>query len=685
MARLLLLLTLCLLVAWPLPGIARPNGHPRAGGWLGLALQAWQVGDRAALQHVADNGQAEIEGTLSDGRWRLQLHVIKGLDADSIDARTIASVGGTIAVRGIDVLDVWLPLRQVGALLDAMPAIAFAQLPWRPTLLTGPKTSEGSVQLRAGPQFACLAAEASGVTVAVLDSGFDGLDKSVESGEVPHLKGKLLKGGGSHGTMCSEVVADMAPKADIYPYAANSFAELQLFVKQITSKGNPNAIAVVSHSVIWLGMSFGRHEGKLCELTDLVREAGVAWVSASGNSGSGEFYKGVWADFDNDQKHEFSLSNELLQFNQGGGGQIQMTLDWDDYTDRNVNLDLYLSHLEDGKWVAVTESKNKAGPFVAPIEQILVPNAKGGVYGLEVVAVGKVPKGMKLRIVSMGSGTGPLSVWHKNGNVYDPASCNGVLTVGGIYQGQYATGPLEGYSSYGPTPDKRIKPEVMAPTGVSTSFGAFFGTSAACPHAAGALATWIAATGQAPLVAAENLRKAAIPMGETTPDEAYGWGRIALPAVDLGWQCTAADLPAGATCVTACNSVGTHSCGPACHFTACAPPGESCTQKDDNCDGATDEGLVGCVAPAAADAGSGAEQVADTATAEPDSDALAIAVDAAATDAAKAAAPATPKPTSGCQTATGGRPQNLGWLGALLALAAVRGRRSRDDTGKRQP
>ena len=47
---------------------------------------------------------------------------------------------------------------------------------------------------------------------------------------------------------------------------------------------------------------------------------------------------------------------------------------------------------------------------------------------------------------------------------------------------------IRSYSSRGPTRDGRIKPDIIAPDGVATSFGAFFGTSASCPHVAGAAA-----------------------------------------------------------------------------------------------------------------------------------------------------------------------------------------------------
>lgn len=663
-------LGLCLCLGVP------AQAHPRIGGWLDPVLQAWRGGDARALQLAADNGRAIVQGDPWTAPWRLQLHLQAGLDGQVWNDAPLRALGGQVAQRGSDLVDVWLRLADVAALVAAAPEVAFVQLPWRANELAGPKMSEGATQIRTGPQFACLAADGTGTVVAVLDGGFDGLDKSVQTGEVPNLLGPVLSGGGGHGTMCAEVVADMAPGAKILPVSATTFADLQYFINQITKKGNPNAISLVSHSVIWLGHSFGRHDGKLCQMMDQVREKGVAWVSASGNSGNGEFYKAIWSDSDKDNLHEFGPGETRLQFQQWGGN-IQMTMDWDDYDTRTVNLDLYLQRKEGNEWVDVTSSKLKTGPYVAPLEQVVVQNAKSGVYGLQVRAVGKVPNGLRLRIVAMGGGAGKFSVWHKNGNVYDPASCDGVLTVGAIYQGHYAKGPLEAYSSYGPTPDKRIKPDVMAPTGVSTSLGAFFGTSAACPHAAGALATWISATKQKPLEAMASLRKAAIPMGVAFPDEAYGWGRVALPPVDLGWDCTASELPAGATCATACATLGTHSCTATCRFTACAPPAEKCNLKDDDCDGATDEDLAGCAAPAQKEDVHSASQtdLAGDAQAEavaaPPGDG-GVSLDAAADSGAPASAPPTTVDGGcGAQRTPAGA---LGLFGVLAAWLTLRRR-----------
>ena len=342
--------------------------------------------------------------------------------------------------------------------------------------------------VEAPEELTCVGNTGKGVTVAVIDGGFEKLDKSIEKGEVKEISGNYSLKGGTHGTMCVEVVADMAPGANIRAISANSYAVMQQFKAEM-KMGNPNKVDIVSHSVIWLGMSFGRHGGPACEVTDMARAQGVVWVNASGNSGNGNFHRGIWTDSDGDKKHEFSPGEPTLKFKQNwGGGQIKLTLDWDDYKARKVDLDLYVFRQnKDGFLEEVGESR-KQGPYTPPVEQVIINKPGNGVFAVVLVANTPVPKGMAYRMANLGGGAGSFSIWHKSGNVYDPGSCEGVLTVGAIHHSRYKEGPQEAYSSFGPTIDGRLKPEVMAPTGVATSVGNFGGTSCACPHAAGALA-----------------------------------------------------------------------------------------------------------------------------------------------------------------------------------------------------
>ncbi|MGB7291459.1 MAG: S8 family serine peptidase [Thermodesulfobacteriota bacterium] len=100
------------------------------------------------------------------------------------------------------------------------------------------------------------------------------------------------------------------------------------------------------------------------------------------------------------------------------------------------------------------------------------------------------------------------------------------------------------YSSRGPTNDGRIKPELVAPDGVTTTvpgFIPFFGTSAAAPHAAGVAALILEAEENLPMAksgsmltnqklspseVSDVLRNSAVDLGPPGTDNTFGSGRI---------------------------------------------------------------------------------------------------------------------------------------------------------------
>jgi subtilisin family serine protease len=121
----------------------------------------------------------------------------------------------------------------------------------------------------------------------------------------------------------------------------------------------------------------------------------------------------------------------------------------------------------------------------------------------------------------------PLYVWtsgymdpgfaNPDGSVSVPADARAAVAVGSVAIDSLEVEP---YSSRGPTNDGRIKPELVAPDGVSTeAYGelAFYGTSAAAPHVAGAAALILAAE---PGLTAFELRDRLLAATPRTPEEA---------------------------------------------------------------------------------------------------------------------------------------------------------------------
>ncbi len=568
--------------------VSPASAHPRVGGHLALALEAIAKHDFVASQQQLTNGLAKFDGNLLE----VQLHMQDGLAADDFPIASVGRFGGRPGAIGTDLVNVWIALDQIENYVAATPQIAYAQMPARPVPMVGPVMSQGASYLR-NSAVLCLADAGTGTTIAVLDEGFEHLDASIAAGELPHMLSKVEQTGGAHGTMCAETIADVAPGVALVPVRAGSLAEAQAFAKILTTKGNPQHISIVSHSVGWFGQSFGRHDGALCKIVDQARSAGIAWVNASGNNSGGGFFSGIYADKDGDGKSDFQPDVNQLQFTQYGGQKIWIVLDWDDYSTHKVDLNLRLFHKQQGKdvWDEVASSLIVQNKFQLPVEAIVLQNVQGGAYGIVVESASGGKVSVPMRIVNLGYGAGSLSVHNNNGNVYDPGSCNGVLTVGAVRHGQYKEGPIEGYSSYGPTADGRQKPEVVAPTGTSTSMGDFYGTSCACPHAAGVVALYATALGQRPIDVIDKIIADAVGMGDNRPDQIYGYGRLELAPKSLNWQCDPAIAKGAVTCATSCGTEGIRSCGSQCRWSACTPPKEVCNGRDDDCNGLKDEGF----------------------------------------------------------------------------------------------
>ena len=109
------------------------------------------------------------------------------------------------------------------------------------------------------------------------------------------------------------------------------------------------------------------------------------------------------------------------------------------------------------------------------------------------------------------------------------------MSVGAIYHRNWNAGRIEDYSSRGPTADGRIKPELVAPTGVSTVSHApyvFDGTSFAAPHVAGAAALIKSANPSYSRRQLWNaLVAATVDIGPRGRDNDSGYGKLVLPTM----------------------------------------------------------------------------------------------------------------------------------------------------------
>ncbi len=115
------------------------------------------------------------------------------------------------------------------------------------------------------------------------------------------------------------------------------------------------------------------------------------------------------------------------------------------------------------------------------------------------------------------------------------------MSVGAVHFNFYDLGIVADYSSRGPTTDGRFKPELVAPSGVSTvsygeseDFYGYSGTSAAAPHVTGAAALIKSAN---PSFSRDDLWDALIAatvdIDAIGRDNNSGYGKLVLPVMQI--------------------------------------------------------------------------------------------------------------------------------------------------------
>ena len=450
----------------------------------------------------------------------------------AIDLAALRALGGRIVSQCKGLTKAWLPLDRLGKVAN-LPGVSFIRRPHMPIPLGEPNqpfVSEG-VTLLGGTLFHSKGVQGEGVKIAVIDVGFSSLSYAKEAGEFPagtigwtrDYTGDGLETGGPHGTAVAEIVHDVAPKAILYLAKIGDEVDLGQAVDDCIQEG----IDIIVHSVGWTNTNFGDGTGVIAQITKRASAAGILWVNAAGNHAQ-RHWIGEARDKDRDGWVEFAPGLETLEVRVDYPSEVQVSLTWDEWPHAITDFDLFLV---DQHGSVVASSQNRQTGWEEPTEDLRY-QADPGLYGLKVrIHNGN---GFILPRIEIFSLDHDLSPCVPEESIMAPGNAADVVTVGAINFHHWKKGPQEPFSSQGPTTDGRLKPDIMAPDGVTTFvYASFLGTSAAAPHVGGAAALLLARARKAGNdLSNDDLRalltKETVDMGPPGPDPIYGAGRIQL-------------------------------------------------------------------------------------------------------------------------------------------------------------
>ena len=344
-----------------------------------------------------------------------------------------------------------------------------------------------------------------------------------------------------HGTAVAEAVIDIAPEASLYIANPGSRADLQAAVDWMVSEG----VSVINYSVGWTfdGPGDGTSPLSVSPLNTVDRAVnrGALWVNAAGNDAQDTWF-GNYSDPDGDEVIEFGgLNDEVLDIATRACRSYRVQLRWEDTWDgASTDLDLLLYHKSARRFLPIRSVEEQSGESgQVPFESLRFwSRIDSDDLGIVVHRSGGDAPGWIQLVIW---GTGSIQHHTESGSITNPAESDnlGMLAVGAAHY--WDTNAIASYSSRGPTPDGRFKPDIVGTAcGETASYEHylrdgqdcwFAGTSQAAPHVAGMAALVRQAfPDYTPGQVAAYLKDNAGQRGSPDPNNTWGHGFAVLPS-----------------------------------------------------------------------------------------------------------------------------------------------------------
>jgi PKD repeat protein len=516
--------------------MSRADHNPVLDGSLGALISA----TKASLGSMATQAVASLSSTArialealatsfgvpfsaSTSTVTVVLESQPGRKTTNVAALSQLGVAQSAMEVGSNLIKITIPLGDLPALAQQLTGVAFIRPPYTPFPLG--TTSQGTAAIGA-TAFHAAGIRGSGVKVAIIDLGFSGLSQAQSRGDLPYtvvqhdLTGSGLTSGISHGTAVAEIVHDIAPDATLYLIKIADEVDLDLAVTYCLSQG----MDIINHSLGWYNTNFYDGTGTIVDIAQRAISGGILWVNAAGNEAESH-WKGTFVDGNSD-----GWLDQNITFYATAGAPIALFLTWNEWPQASSDYDVYL--FDPSSTLVASSTKHQTGTE-EPTESVQTSATVTGTYTIRIQGTGS----KTLALHNLYQSVTPVVA---AGSLLAPANAANVIAVGALGYSQYTTGPIQPYSSQGPSNSGLPKPDLVAPDNVTTGtspYTTFPGTSGAAPHASGAAALLLS---QTPTLNAAALRSLllsqTVPMGSVN---VYGNGRLSLQAPTVNQSPTA--------------------------------------------------------------------------------------------------------------------------------------------------
>ena len=592
--------------------------YPNLGSHLNQLVAAVEQGQLSAKQAAADSP------IHSGGSVAVTIH-LSGSVEDVVDF--LAANGGDPRNVGEDYIEAYVLVTLLGR-LSQQPGVTRVWEIIPPQPAYGNVTSQ-AVSLHQADSWQNAGFRGQGVKVGVIDVGFTGYsglmgvelpanvvarcytDVGVFSGNLAGCEAegeppasipsqcreyveRVSAGGEPHGTAVAESLIDIAPDATLYIANPLSWGDLQETAAWMAEQG----VTVINYSVGWVfhgpGDGTSPFSSSPFNTVDQAVAGGITWVNSAGNS-AGDTWLGRYSDpegngvinFDDSTAEISGIGPSVAEINPIALRECRsytFLLRWDDSWDAAVtDLDIYLWDRSTGGILNVPRAwgyvggaapqSGASGDIPLEIFSLRSPIDSDDVGVIIVHDSGPVPDWIHLELFR---GPGGLGYATDGGSIGTPAeSANpGLLAVGAAHYWETDTA-VTSYSSRGPTPDGRVKPDIVGTDcGETVSYPRylrgshecwFSGTSQASPHVAGLAALVKQRFPEfAPDQVADYLKHYAEQREAPDPNNTWGHGFAVLPPPPdaeppLGFdtscgQTITADSTVSGQWATGCNS-----------------------------------------------------------------------------------------------------------------------------------